>query len=154
MGKRGPQKTPTNIKKFRGTYRGDRAVREATPDDAPTTAPRWLKGKEARAIYKRIAEVLSPAGLATVADQQALARLAQLEALIGEILESDLDLTVPGSQGQPVANPAYRYIIDLQTQIEKLYSRFGMTPSARAGINVPDRGEAADPMEDILEGSS
>jgi P27 family predicted phage terminase small subunit len=154
MGKRGPAKTPTNVKQFRGTYRGDRAVNEARPAPARTLPPRWLKDKAARAIYKRIAEVLSPAGLATTADQQALARLAQLEALQDQVLAGDLSLTVPGSQGQPVANPAYRYIIDLHSQIEKLYSRFGMTPSARAGINIPDQGDHSDPMEDLLEGSS
>lgn len=147
-------RTPSNVKRFRGTYRGDRAVDEATPDPAPATPPRWLKDKAARSIYKRIAEVLSPAGLATVADQQALARLAQLEALQDQVLAGNLSLTVPGSQGQPVANPAYRYIIDLHTQIEKLYQRFGMTPSARAGIDVPKRAGDADPMEDLLEGSS
>jgi len=154
MGSRGPSKTPSNVKRFRGTYRGDRSVNEARPDQASPNPPSWLKDKNARAIYKRVAKVLAPAGLATVADQQALARLAQLEALQDQVLSGDLSLTVPGSQGQPVANPAYRYVIDLHTQIEKLYQRFGMTPSARAGINIPDQGDYSDPMEDLLEGST
>ncbi|MFW5827749.1 MAG: phage terminase small subunit P27 family [Alkalispirochaeta sp.] len=129
-------------------------MNEARPDQAPANPPRWLKGKNERAIYKRLVQVLAPAGLATTADQQALARLAQLEALQDQVLNGDLSLTVPGSQGQPVANPAYRYIIDLHTQIEKLYSRFGMTPSSRAGINIPDQGDRTDPMESLIEGQA
>jgi len=142
---------PDNIKQFRGTFRSDRSIPSAQPPQASISPPRGLS-KEERAIWRRVAPVLSAAGLLTEADVSALAKYCRLEALHTKLLREDFPTLVPGSMGQMVANPIFKIITDLQTQMERMYRQFGMTPSSRAGIRVEKHELVTDPMEELLEG--
>lgn len=62
-----------------------------------------------------------------------------------------------GHKGQPVLNPALRYVGDLDAEIRQLEDRFGLTPRARMqlGVAFGEAHRSLDAMNaEFLEGSS
>jgi phage terminase small subunit len=68
MGKRGPRPIPTSLKLYRGTARGrDKRRIEPRPGISLPRCPKDLPD-EAQRIFRRLAKVLVPLGLLTIAD--------------------------------------------------------------------------------------
>lgn len=152
MAEAGRPRKPTALKIVSGTYRADRAHNEPMPDTADTTPPDSLKGKKQRDKYQELAANLAPVGLLTVADRQTLAALARVEVL-AEQLERDISIKpVPGSTGQPTADPRWNHLLGLHKQAAELRREFGMSPSSRGKIDMP-APKTADPMEEFLHGN-
>jgi len=151
MGRRGPAPTPTPILKLRGSKRvtrkreaGEVCGPEGTPD-----RPDWLDDDAAK-VWDHLVPMLDGMGVLTRIDGNALARYCRLwtrwrkaEAFIddrGEMypLKDDNGKVKCFAQWPQVAMAS-----KLALQLTRLEQEFGMTPSARARIQLaPQKQEA------------
>lgn len=147
MGRRGPRPTPTPILALRGSTLSTRSRREREvkgPDGVPR-CPDWLDEND-RAAWKQLVPQLQAMGVLTRIDGNALARYCRLwsrwkkaEAFIAEKGEMfpirDDDGRVKCFAQWPQVGIAHR----LASQLTRLEQEFGMTPSARSRIQLPER---------------
>ena len=152
MGKRGPKPTPTAVLRLRGSTlvskrreAGETKGSAGTPD-----RPDWLDD-EAKAAWEEVVPMLEGMGVLTRVDGHALARYCWLwsrwrkaEAFIAEKGEMyplrDEDGRVKCFMQWPQVAVAHK----LAQQLTRLEQEFGMTPSARARIQLaPKTQEAA-----------
>jgi P27 family predicted phage terminase small subunit len=129
--------------------------REPPAPQGVPACPDWLTD-EAKAEWERVIPELQMMGLLSTADRAALAayctawgRWVEAEAMVrklGTIVKSP-------EKGFPMKSP-YLTIADqaLET-MRKLMVEFGLTPSSRSRIKVPDGGDAADEFDQFLEAS-
>jgi P27 family predicted phage terminase small subunit len=148
VGKRGPKPTPLAVLRARGSWRGagKQARSEPLPPDGGASCPRWLP-KLARKAWHRIAPILESMKVLTVADQEAfarycvtLARWREAEEFLakhGDTYPVKIDGEVVGFKNYPQVRVADR----LATQLGRMEQSFGLTPSARARIEVPNGEE-------------
>ena len=150
---RGRKPKPSSIKDLEGNP-GKRKVndREPIPPDGIPDCPEFLND-EARAEWFRTAKVLTDMGLLTVADRSALAaycvsyaRWVQAEEQVkkfGTIVKSP-------EKNFPMKSPYLTVADQALENMRKLMVEFGLTPSSRSRIRVPD-GPAADEFDLFLE---
>ncbi len=147
MGKRGPKPTPTAVLKLRGSTLVTKAreAREVKGPAGKPSCPKWLDA-EAKAAWKHVVPLLVGMGVLTKIDGNALARYCRLwsrwrraEAFLEEKGEMytlrDDDGNVKCFQQWPQVAIANR----LAQQLTRLEGEFGMTPSARARLQVAPR---------------
>ena len=134
-------KTPTAVKKLRGTIRKDRTSKnEPKPRKKPggLQPPAWLS-RRAKAEWRRLAPELERIGLLTIADLRQFARYcdacAHFEELTKRLNIGDLVVAV-GRNGyrQQVAEVALQQ--KYGEIVGKLAARFGLDPSSRASLDV------------------
>lgn len=144
MGKRGPAPTPTPILKLTGSNRvtKKREAAEVRGPEGVPDVPAWLS-KDERKAWNALAPMLDQMGVLTRVDGHAFGRYCRLwsrwrkaEEFIdqhGEMypLKNDAGQTKCFQQWPQVAI-AHR----LATQLTRLEQEFGMTPSARARIQI------------------
>ena len=152
MGKRGPAPTPTPILKLRGSTLATRKRLEREikyPSGAPDM-PNWLDD-DAKAAWEQLVPQLEAMGVLCKIDGNALSRYCHLwarwrraEAFIRE--KGDM-FPLKDDQGQikcfqqwPQVAIAHRLAL-LLTRSEQ---EFGMTPSARTRIQLPEGRERKD----------
>jgi P27 family predicted phage terminase small subunit len=106
---------------------GGRVTRLACPDTLPAGA---------RAIWRELVPRLVATGTITAADRLGLAdmtlcvwRLHQAEAEVER-----LGLTVQGTRGGPVRNPAAALAREYRQAVQAWAARFGLTPGDRARL--------------------
>jgi P27 family predicted phage terminase small subunit len=151
---RGRKPKPTIIRALEGNP-GKRPLNtgEPKPPDGIPDCPSQLDD-EAKAEWFRTAKVLSDMGLLTVADRSALAayctvysRWVHAEAQVrkyGAVVKSP-------QKGFPMKSP-YLCIADQAMEaMRKFMVEFGLTPSSRSRIRVPDSARVADELEAFLE---
>ena len=145
MGKRGPAPTPTPILKLRGSNRATRKreVAEIKPPAGAPDRPDWLDD-DAKAAWDVLVPMLVGMGVLTRIDGNALARYCRLwsrwrraETFIeskGEMypLKNDAGQVKCFQQWPQVAVAS-----KLAQQLTRLEQEFGMTPSARARLQLP-----------------
>ncbi len=150
---RGRKPKPTLLKVLDGNP-GKRPIdnSEPHPSEGVPDRPDWLD-TEARAEWNRVTVELTDMGMLTLADRAALAayctawsRWVEAEAMVkkfGTIVKSP-------ERGFPMKSP-YLSIADqaLET-MRKLMVEFGLTPSSRSRIRVPE-GNAEDELTQFLE---
>jgi len=151
---RGRKPKPTLLKVLDGNP-GKRTLndREPVAPEGMPDPPAWLDD-EARAEWDRVTVDLAGMGLLSPADRPALtayctawSRWVEAEAMVkkfGSIVKSP-------EKGFPMKSP-YLSIADqaLET-MRKLMVEFGLTPSSRSRIRVPDGGEAGDEFDRFME---
>jgi len=134
-----PSRKPTELKKLAGTLRPDRVhLAEPRPPAASGYCPRDLP-ESAKKWWRKVAPVLAELGLLTVLDVPAArdmilcaARLVQCEQLIEE-----KGILVPGARNEGlVKNPAIAAANQYRAALYRWASKFGLTPSDRAGLQV------------------
>ena len=144
MGKRGPKPTPTAVLKLRGStlVTKRRQTSEAQGPSGTPDRPDWLNDV-AKATWDDLVPILEGMGVLTRADGNALARYCRLwsrwrkaEAFIDEKgdmfpLRGD-DGKVKCFQQWPQVAIAHK----LAQQLTRLEQEFGLTPSARARIQL------------------
>lgn len=159
MMKPGPPKKPTALKVLEGNP-GKRPLPKNEPKPVPIApkCPTWLH-KDAKKEWKRIAPQLERLGLLTQIDMAALAGYCESWAQYKKAVEFlhkhddvypilDDDGEVKYLQQVPqvsIANNALK-------NIRAFAAAFGLTPAARAGIEVQPLNKDKDPMEALLSG--
>jgi P27 family predicted phage terminase small subunit len=74
MGLRGPQPLPSILKKARGTYREDRASANEPVASGMPTCPLWVKDKDLRKEFLKLAKQLNRMGVVGTVDRNVLTR--------------------------------------------------------------------------------
>jgi len=172
MGQRGPRKTPAEVKKARGTYRADRdaEVDFSPPAGKPAEPPPKPEGLHdlASAEWDRLTPIMLEKGLLTAADWIAwqLGFAAYDTWLVAsDQLRIDADeaekrgekgrgsgMIVWTEKGYPVQHPLVAIAGKAWATVLKFCREFGLTPSARSGLNL-DSGPSgnADPLSELLK---
>lgn len=156
MGARGPAPKPTNLRILDGTARQHpERVNAREPDPAPadTSPPKWLKGKEERRVYTLVASRLAAMHLLTEADEMAVAQLAIYWVKWKALAEEASTEVWTTDTGYTSTDPRINSMVKLGEKVTALLKEFGMTPSARTRISVPEQAPA-DPMEGFLNDAS
>lgn len=152
MGERGPAPKPTALKLVTGSAKShpERINKsEPKPQPAETEPPAWLKGRRERRTYRELAERLRAMNLLTHADEYALVQLALYWVKWRDIADGvETDVTETDS-GYRMTDPRINSLVKIGEKITQLLKEFGMTPSARTRISVPEN-TPADPLEDYL----
>jgi P27 family predicted phage terminase small subunit len=148
MGTRGPRPTPTRILALRGSWRAGRNPAEPRPPALRLTPPPWLS-EEAKRVFESLVKPLEAAGLVTTADENALARYAQLSveyvrcttflAQHGDVYVVRGRAGPGGEPGKPVGfrmYPQAKRQLVLSAELLRLEREFGMTPASRAHLTA------------------
>lgn len=149
--KPGPPGKPTNLRLLHGD-RSDRINKsEPQPSAGELDAPEWMTD-EAKEIWNRLApdlirkKVLTPwdvDSFAVFCDAVVQYRKASAAVATGGVL-------IKGRRDGVVKNPALQIVRDAAQTIRAYAGEFGLTPSARSGITLPEAGD--DDLESILSG--
>jgi P27 family predicted phage terminase small subunit len=138
MGRRGPKKTPAEVKKARGTARADRdgGSHPEPPKGRPECPPHLAE--DARAEYDRLCTVLDGMGILYESDRGAIAAAAVQWArwVEAEKQIQELGTVIRSPSGYPVQNPYLAISNKALTLLKGFYAEFGLTPSARAGLHL------------------
>lgn len=152
MGSRGPRKQPSNVVKLKGNP-GKRAVnkREPKPNEAVPSCPDFVTGV-ARAEWERVTPHLAAVGLLTQIDQASLAGYCQAYQrwVDAERTIAKFGTIVKTPNGFPVISPAVSIANKAMDQMLRFAREFGMTPSARSSIQLPEPQQKADPAEEFF----
>lgn len=159
MGKRGPRKQPTTLR----LLRGDRS-KEGTPAGEPQplpgdlTPPAHVQGA-ALEKWNEVAPKLAAIGLLTPNDLETLARYClYFEQFVkyAEQIRKGLDVLVIRDKDGKVkyvqSTPAATMFVKLGQSMLRIEQEFGLTPSARASMNLPG-GDVADELKRFIDGA-
>jgi P27 family predicted phage terminase small subunit len=143
MGARGPKSIPTALKRLNGNP-GKRPLPKPGTEPEPKLLteipdpPPWL-GEYGTAEWHRVAAVLVEQRLLSVADMLTFtAYCANVDLLVRSNIDIEKNgLTVRGARGE-VRNPALAAFAQATTSLRALASEFGMTPSSRSRMQLPD----------------
>jgi len=141
--KTGRPRKPTTLKIAEGTHRKDR---DGDPEKEVkgrklqrNSKPPFKLNRNELAIWKRVLDVLCAKGLATDLDREPIARYCQhsWEArLIRNEIQKKGRLIRGRDKGQWKANPLFTVLRQIERNLMWFESRFGMTPTDRAGLNI------------------
>ena len=144
MGKRGPKPTPTAVLKLRGSTLVTRR-REAGEVQGPAGAPDrpdWLD-EEAKTAWDELVPMLEGMGVLTRIDGRALARYchtwSQWRKAAAFIAERGVSYPLRDENGKVKCFaqwPEVAVVRGLAQQLTRLEQEFGLTPSARARIQL------------------
>lgn len=145
MSNAGRPRKPTALKALQGTTRPDRS-NDAEPEVAVlalgSQPPEWIKRDEARQAWGDLVRLLTPAKILTVLDPLALGLLVDAFA---DYLSATADVdeegpyywsTTEGGGKIRRRNPAMDDRKDAWLRVERMLSKFGMTPVDRAKVKV------------------
>lgn len=140
---------PTKLKVLAGNP-GKRPLNMNEPKPKPVApkCPAWLD-KEAKREWKRVAPELEKLGLLTVVDGSALAAYCQAYARwrqAEEMIRRE-GLTITTETGYVMPHPAVKIAEKSMQLIRGFCNEFGLTPSSRAKMTVP---EVDDDAEDFF----
>lgn len=145
MGKRGPKPTPTKVLEARGSWRARGRQGEPKPALALTDqpAPGWIS-KQAKPHWQEISRMLVDTGILTAADRPALALLCDELAVYIHCRDTcwneGFEVECAGGwKRHPLATQKDKS----WAAVLKMFAEFGLTPSSRSGIKVPDPDEGA-----------
>ena len=161
MGKRGPKHTPTFLKVLNGNP-GKRPlnINEPKPKPIAAPAPTWMR-TTAKTMHKTLAPQLEALGLLTAIDGAAFAAACESYATWvhceKQLIRHGLTITLTKidedgkefayyTQARPEISIGNKALLAFKS----FCTEFGLTPSSRAGITLPDAGENLDPMEALL----
>ena len=149
---RGRKPLPTSLKQLRGNP-GKRALNHNEPKPKATMprSPRWLS-PVAKCEWRRVAGELYRLGLLTTVDQTALAAYCDCYATWRAACEDVVrqGITVCNADGVDIKNPAVTVREKALEQMRQYMAEFGMTPSSRSRIKMPDQ-KIDDPFEAWVE---
>lgn len=142
MGKRGPPPTPTAILELRGSWRAK--VRPGEPAVLPAnTEPPAELGKAERKIWRRVIPKLEQMRVLSGADLEMLTRYCELKAIFDAakviVQAKGPCYTERDENGNVTVKilPQFEVIVRLHAALVGVEKQFGMSASARAGLNVP-----------------
>jgi P27 family predicted phage terminase small subunit len=142
MGKRGPNKTPTAILKLHGSWRAkERKDYDGQPSELPDRMPTRLHGnKYAKAFWKKNLQFLHDLGMMTRSDHAAFEEICMVYS---EMREAEDVIKAVGAQVCYSRSRGKRVILEevavrnkARSEYVRLLMQFGMTPVARAGMDI------------------
>jgi len=140
---------PTALKILQGNP-GKRPLNKAEPKPRAVApkCPSWLP-KEAKKKWKEIAPELERLGLLTSVDGMAFTMLLMHWAVAVEAAKqlSEEGLLFEDSKGKLRKNPLHQVMRDHSESMKAYLSEFGLTPSSRVRLQVP---QTADKEEDPI----
>ena len=157
---RGRKPLPSAVHRLHGLP-GKRPLPASEPDAVrrkrPPPPPRSLKGNDrARAIWRLYARQLHAIRVLSQTDEAALLLLVETqlrwEMAIAALAEAG-SLTVQSAAGVPIPSPYLAIATKSQEQLLRLFTEFGMTPSARSRVAALPDDAAADPVARRLFGT-
>lgn len=137
MGKRGPAKTPTELKVLRGTAAADQLAEQVTAPDGDVPEPPEYLDLDAIGIWRRLAPTLHARGVLTAWDVDAFA--AYCTAVVHHrraVTLVNADGIITGTGRARAKHPALQVVRDQAAVMVQLGGRFGLTPADRANIAV------------------
>ena len=156
MGKRGPKRTPTSILAQRNTRPQQARGNEPQPNLLAPVMPDWLL-PNAKQAWRYLAPKMERLGILTEIDGNAFARYCQTWArwrqaeeflkAAGSTTYTDKRLTYTTIREFPQVRQSQKY----GALLTKLESEFGLTPSARAGLNAAVTVEVDDPLLELFK---
>lgn len=159
MSKTGRPPKPTNLKVLQGTDRPDRARKNEPKPPTGAECPSWLD-REAKKEWKRVAPILERLGLLTVVDTTALAAYCQSYShwQQAERFLRKNGMTYTTQTGYARQRPEVAISQKALAQVKMFCSEFGLTPSARARMELPEvpiavsaaKSGGVDAFEDFL----
>jgi P27 family predicted phage terminase small subunit len=162
---KGRKPKPTALKLLQGNP-GKRPINrnEPQPRAKAPGCPTWLPA-EGKAEWRRVVPELDRIGMLTKVDRAALAaycaawallvratRDVEANGLIAEAVDKEVE-TVDGVVHLIVRrtkNPAVLIARDAAAQVRQFCAEFGLTPSARSRMDLPDSGGGGDARERYL----
>lgn len=154
---RGRKPTPTAAKKLAGNP-GKRSlpVNEPRPSEAMPSMPRGRLSDEAKRFWRGNCEALHEAGLLTAVDGAAYALMATHYALALEAAQvvDEEGISTEDERGLTRKHPLLAVWKQNSEAFLKFAREFGMTPSARAGIRLPDEAEQLTLADALFEAVS
>ena len=138
MGKRGPQRKPTALKKLQGTYRPDRDSADEPTPSGHADPPDVLTAA-ALAEWERLAPELESLGLLTSIDRAVFAVYCQGWADYNKLTEQLNDMaswTWESEKGYRQVVPEISMRKEAWTRIKEAGAKLGLDPSSRSGLNV------------------
>lgn len=154
MGKRGPAPKPTKVKELQGNP-GKRQTNKREPKPKRgAMLPSELNATAAKFI-KRMRPVLDDTGILTDADIPALEMMANHYALAWRAAQvvDEQGLIVIDAFGSTHKHPMLQVMKDNSALLRAYMGEFGMTPSSRTRLQVPEKQEV-DELEQLLFGSA
>lgn len=147
MGKRGPQRTPTQLLKVHGSWRADEREKKEPKPEAKKPKTNIKLTQQERRIYNQVCDQVKSLGLQAVTDGNAIARYAvsvvrwnKAKTFIEKNGESYPVYQVH-KDGSKTIRMHKRYtestiVSELEAIIIRLEREFGLTPSSRASLQV------------------
>lgn len=149
MGRRGPPQTPTKLKLLRGESRPARINRkEPQPRANRPKMPRGL-GQRAAQVWREVMRDFAHTGVLTAVDAPTLRAYCEAVARYeqaAQLLEESGPVVRGARRGDLVRNPLHQVMRDNADLMRQMARELGLTPSARTGLQVGDKGDA-DPFE-------
>ena len=140
MGTRGPTPQPTNLKVLRGNP-GKRPLNTAEPRPRPVApkCPSWLDS-DAKREWRRVAPELERLGLLTLVDMAALAGYCASYSLWKRCTEAldETGMTFETDKGFVGQRPEVSIAARALADVRAFCVQFGLTPSARARMTLPE----------------
>jgi len=159
--KRGRPVLPKKIKERRGTYNKTR--HEASQNDPKgkkiisiSFAPDHLS-EAAKVQFEFLYEKLNNIEILRDEDLEALAHLATIQADLRTITSqcNTAEFLMKGGRGNMVQNPIFLLRSRMIKESLELASKFGITPSARAGLKIPaienEGGRSSDEADEFSD---
>lgn len=148
MGNRGPAPTPTALKIVKGEKpaRINRTEPKPDPTEGPPEPLEWLS-EGAKEVWLALSGEMHRKSVLTFWDVHGFAVFCEAVVHHREACRAvdGSALLVRGDKGRLVKNPALQIVRDEAQIIRAFGQEFGLTPSARSGIEMPegDRFEEA-----------
>lgn len=154
MGKRGPAPKPTKVKELQGNPSKRKLNSHEPKPKRGAILPSELNAKAAKFI-ERVRPVLDDTGILTDADIPALEMMANHYALAWRAAQivNEQGLTVTDAFGSVHKHPMLQVMKDNSALLRAYMGEFGMTPSSRTRLQVPEQQEV-DELEQLLFGSA
>ncbi len=149
MGKRGPAKTPPALAKLRGDTRPS-VVNPSAPDPpAEAVVPPEYLDLDALGVWNRLAPTLEARGILTKWDVDAFAAYCTAVVHHRRAVEAvNRSGILVGRGSATVKHPALQVVRDQAALIVTLGGRFGLTPSDRSSIRLPEAPQDGDDLLD------
>jgi len=144
MARPGTKPKPTALKKLAGNP-GRRPLNEREPQYGleSTSAPRSRLNNDGKRLWRTLAPRLGRVGLLTEVDKATLEMLCLHYQMVRQAVDAieEYGLFAAGSQGQTVAHPAVAILNANSAAFRRYATEFGLTPSSRTRLEIPERGE-------------
>jgi P27 family predicted phage terminase small subunit len=151
----GRKQKPTAIKKLEGNP-GKRPLNdnEPQPDKTPPACPSWLP-HEAKREWRRIVPELERLGLLTIVDRAALTGYCEAWARYVKAAKELKDgftyeYINEKFQMKRSKKPEVEIARDALNQVKAFCAEFGLTPSSRGRMSVPNKVPDQDPLDKML----